>query len=189
MPPSEADFDFPIVELESDSPQAIGKVGLFDYLIPVGSTGIRFVAAIAGLLQSWGPVFQPAAMQLADLRAASTLCQWGLISGDIFAFERSSIQLSQQDVATLLNVPLVTVEEWESDEVPVPRLMWQEIAARVCKTDQRSLPPELQVVFPSPSFRPRLVRIFPNVPQPPQPQLPPECPCGEGPPPCPPIIG
>ncbi len=187
--PDPADFDFPIVVLEADSPQAIGKVGLFDYLIPVGSPPIVFVAAMAGLLQTWGPIFQPAAIKLANLRAASTLCQWGLISGDIFAFERSSIQLSQQDVATLLNVPLVTVEEWEADEVPVPRLMWQEIAARVCKQDQRSLPPDLQLAMPGPSFRGRTIRIFPNIPMPPQPQQSPGCPPGKGPPPCPPIVG
>ncbi len=187
--PDPADFDFPIVELEADSPQTIGGIGLFDLIIPVGSTGIKFVAAIAGILQTWGPVFQPAAVQLANLRAASTLVQWGLISGDIFAFERAAIQLSQNDVATILGVPLVTVEEWEADEVPVPRLMWQEIAARVCKADQRSLPTGLQLVVPPASFRARQVRIFPNVPQPPQPPSPPACPCDEGPPPCPPVVG
>lgn len=187
--PNEADFDFPIVELEDDSPQAVGKVGLYDFIIPVGTTGITFIAAIAGLLQVWGPVFQPAAVQLANLRAGSTLVQWGLISGDIFAFERASIQLTQQDVADILVVPLLTVQEWEADEVPVPRLMWQEIAARVCKADQRSLPPDLQFAAPPPSFRPRRIRIFPNVPMPPQPQRGPQCPPGRGPPPCPPIIG
>lgn len=187
--PSEADFDFPIVVLEADSPQAVGKVGLYDFIIPVGSTGITFVAAIAGLLQVWGPVFQPAAIQLANLRAASTLCQWGLISGDIFAFERAAIGLQQQDVANILGVPLTDVEEWEADEVPVPRLMWQEIAARVCKADQRYLPAELQPVVPPASFRGRQIRIFPNVPMPPQPQPPPGCPPGKGPPPCPPIVG
>jgi hypothetical protein len=67
--------------------------------------------------------------------------------------------------------------------------MWQEIAARVCKADQRYLPPDLQVIVPPPSFRGRQVRIFPNVPMPPQPNPPPECPPGHGPPPCPPIIG
>ena len=187
--PSEFDFDFPIVELEADSPQAIGKVGLYDFIIPVGSTGIKFIAAIAGLLQSWGPVFQPAAIQLANLRAASTIVQWGLISGDIFAFERAAIQLSQQDVADILGVTLLTVQQWESGQVPIPRLMWQEIAARVCKADQRSLPPDLQLIDPPASFRARTVRIFPNVPMPPQPQAPPQCPPGRGPPPCPPIIG
>jgi hypothetical protein len=187
--PNEFDFDFPIVVLESDSPQAIGKVGLYDYIIPIGSTGITFVAPIAGLLQPWGAVFQPAAMHLANLRAASTLCQWGLISGDIFAFERAAINLQQQDVANLLNVPLMTVEEWEADEVAVPRLMWQEIAARVCKQDQRYLPPELQLLNPPASYRGRVIRIFPNVPMPPQPIEPTGCPPGHGPPPCPPIVG
>ena len=187
--PNEADFDFPIVELESDSPQAIGKVGLYDLIIPVGNTGITFIAAIAGLLQAWGPVFQPAAIKLANLRAASTLCQWCLISGDIFAFERAAIQLEQSDVATILGVPLLTVQQWEADKVPVPRLMWQEIAARVCKADQRYLPPELTVVVPPASFRARQVRIFPNVPMPPQPSFSLGCPPGKGPPPCPPIVG
>jgi hypothetical protein len=187
--PNAEDYDFPIVELEADSPQMVGKVGLFDLIIPVGSTGISFIAAIAGLLQVWGPVFQPAAVRLANLRAASTLCQWGLISGDIFAFERAAIQLQQSDVATILGVPLVTVEEWEADEIPVPRLMWQEIASRVCKADQRYLPPDLQPIVPPASYRGRQVRIFPNVPMPPQPSPAPECPPGRGPPPCPPVIG
>ena len=187
--PNEADFDFPIVVLEADSPQAIGKVGLFDFVISVGDTGIKFVAAIAGLLKPWGPVFQPAAVQLANLRAASTLVQWGLISGDIFAFERSAILLQQSDVATILGVDLSTVQEWEADEIPVPRLMWQEISERVCKADQRSLPPELTLVTPPASFRARTVRIFPNVPQPPQPGCSPTCPPGMGPPSCPPIRG
>jgi hypothetical protein len=187
--PNEADFDFPIVQLEADSPQMVGKVGLYDMIIPVGGTGISFIAAIAGLLQPWGPVFQPAAVKLANLRAASTLIQWGLISGDIFAFERASIGLQQSDVAAILGVPLVTVQEWEADELAVPRLMWQEIAYRVCKADQRFLPPELTLVVPPASFRGRQVRIFPNVPMPPQPASPPQCPPGTGPPPCPPIIG
>jgi hypothetical protein len=188
--PSESDFDFPIVVLEDDSPQQIGKVGLYEYIIPVGSTGITFVAYIAGLLQPWGPVFQPAAMYLANLRAGSTLAQWGLISGDIFAFLRSSINLDQAAVATFLGVPITTVEEWEADEVPVPRLMWQAVAARVCKTDQRSLPPDLQLAMPNNgAFRPRQIRIFPNVPMPPQPCFSRGCPPGKGPPPCPPIIG
>ena len=167
--PNEADFDFPIVELEADSPQAIGKVGLFDLVIQVGNTGITFIAAIAGLLKSWGPVFQPAAVALANLRAASTLCHWGLVSGDVFAFQRASIQLQQGDVATILGVPLGTVQAWEAATLPIPRLMWQEIAARVCAADQRSLPPELQLPVPPASFRGRTVRIFPRVPQPPQP--------------------
>lgn len=187
--PSEFDFDFPIVVLEADSPQAIGKVGLYDFIIQVGNPPIVFVAAMAGLLQSWGPIFQPAAIRLANLRAASTLCQWGLISGDIFAFERSSIGLTQSAVATLLGVPLTTVEEWEADEIPVPRLMWQEVAARVCKADQRSLPPDLQVIVPPASYRGRTIRIFPNVPQAPYTSSPRICPPGKGPPPCPPVVG
>ncbi|MGH7867861.1 MAG: hypothetical protein ACREP9_09595, partial [Candidatus Dormibacteraceae bacterium] len=179
--PDPADFDFPIVELEADSPQAIGKVGLYDMVITVGGTGIKFVAAIAGLLQPWGPVFQPIAIQLANLRAASTLCRWGLISGDIFAFERAAIGLQQSDVATILSVPLLTVQQWESDQIPVPRLAWQEIAARVCKADQVYLPSELTVPVPPASFVARTVRIFPRVPMPPQPNIsPPECPpCSE----------
>ena len=187
--PSEFDYDFPIVVLEADSPQAVGKVGLYDYIIQVGSTGITFVAAMAGILQSWGPVFTPLAIRHANLRAASTLVQWGLISGDIFAFERASIQLQPQDVANILGVDLTTVEEWEADEIPVPVLMWREIATRVAKADQRYIPTDLQVLIPPASYRGRTIRIFPNVPPPPQPPPPPQCPPGKGPPPCPPIRG
>ena len=177
--PNPEDFDFPIIELEDDSPQQVGKVGLYDYIFPVGNSGIHFKAAIAGLLYTWGPSFQPAATKLAQLRAASTLVQWGLISPDIFAFQRSSIQLSQSDVAAILGVDLATVQAWENGTTPIPRLMWQEIAARVCKADQRPLPPELAPCINPETYRHRTIRIFPNVPSPPQP--PPPCPCD----PCP----
>ncbi len=187
--PNEAFFDYPIVVLEADSPQAIGKVGLYDYLVSVGSTGIRFVAAMAGMLQPWGPVFQPAAIMLANLRAGSTLAQMGLISGDTFAFLRFSIQLQQSDVAAFLGVPLLTEQNWENNSVPLPRLIWCQLAERVCAADQRYLPPELQGASTPPSFRPRLIRIFPNSPQPHQPFMPQICPPCTGPPDCPPVIG
>ncbi len=170
---------FPIVELEDDYPEAVGKLGLYDYYMPVGNTGIVFVAALQGRLQAWGPVFSQPLRQAANLRAASTLAQWGLVSGDTFAFMRSAVGLTQADVATLYGVPLLTVMNWENNVVPVPRSIWLCMSYRVCLQDGRS--PVDDLAIPQ-DFRPRRIRVFPNIPGTPmvQPETPP-CP---PPPPC-----
>ena len=179
--------DLPITELEADSPLGIGKLGLFDYTVSVPNNGITFVAAIGGILQSWGPVWPQAAIDSANRRAASTLAHMGLISGDTFTFFRTSLKLTQAQVATQMNVPLLTEQAWEANTIPVPRIIWGILAEMVCQADQRYLPPELSV---NPDFRPRLIRIFPNgvgtatahIPVPP-------CDLEPGPLQCPTIIG
>jgi len=165
--------EFPIVVLEADFPETIGKVGLFDYLMFVGTTGITFTAAVPGRLLEWGPVFSPEVQIAANLRAASTLVQMGLISGETYAFMRQALQLSQADVATMYGIPLITVISWENGTVPVPREYWGCLAYRVCLADGRAMPADF--ALPPPSFRGRLIRIFPNIPMQNQPQ--PDAPC------------
>lgn len=154
--------DFPIVVLENDHPEQIGKPGLFDFLMPVGSTGIIFVAALRGILQVQGPVFSEADKAAARIRAASTLVHWGIVNGDTFAFIREAIPYTQQEAADRLGVPLLQVQDWESGVEPVPRLVWNTLAEEVVRLDGRHLPPELAC---PPNFRGRRIRVFPNVPR------------------------
>lgn len=154
--------DFPIVVLENDFPEQIGKLGLFDFLMPVGSTGIIFIAAVPGVLRVSGVTFSPEVQQAARLRAASQLVHMGLINGDTFGFVRMAIPFTQAEAATRLGVPLATVQAWESGVSPVPRLVWDTLAVEVTRLDGRSLPAD-RAICP-PSFRGRRIRVFPNVP-------------------------
>lgn len=173
--------DFPIVVLEADYPEQVGKVGLFDYLMPVGATGIVFTAAVPGLLREWGPVFSDAVQKAANLRAASTLVQWGLVRGDTFAFLRQALRMTQADVAAIDGVLLATVQGWEDGTIPLPRTAWSCLAFRVSLQDGRSGLDEYAT--PYPDFRPRLIRVFPNIPMQPMPQQP-STPCPPMPPTC-----
>lgn len=157
--PNESDFDFPIVELENDSPQAIGKGGLFDYFVTVPNTGITFVAAIAGVLYATGVVFPPASIISANLRAASTLAQMGLLSGNTLTFLRTGAQLTQAQEAAIVGVPLLTYQAYEAGTLPVPLAVWKCLAFRVTTMDGRYMATELNL---SQDFRARLIRIFPN---------------------------
>lgn len=159
--------DFPIVELEADSPEQIGQVGLFDYLMPVGSTGIIFIAAVPGILYQWGIGFTDAVKVACNLRAASTLVHMGLIRGETFAFMRSALQLSQSDLATAYGVSLATVQGWENNTIELPRLVWSALATDVGRADNgRGVPSEYAL---TPDFRPRRIRVFPSVPMTPGP--------------------
>lgn len=171
--------EFPIVVLEADFPEEIGKVGLYDYLMTVGTTGIVFVAAVPGRLQEWGPVFSAVVQKAANLRAASTLMQMGLINGDTFGFIRQALQLSQADVATLYGVTLATVIAWENNTIVVPLANWACLAYRLSLADGRTLLSEFAL---NPDFRARRIRVFPNIPlqslpQPQSPPCPPVTPC------------
>jgi hypothetical protein len=160
--------DYPIVVLENDYPEAVGKIGLFDLLMPVGNTGLIFTAAVPGRLYEWGPTFTPLVTKAANLRAASTLVQMGLIRGESVAFMRAALGFTQADLAALYGVPLSTVIGWEDNTLPIPRGTWQCLAFRVCTADGRSLPVDTAL---TPSWRPRLIRVFPVVPTPPMPQV------------------
>jgi len=153
--------DFPVVVLENDYPEQIGKVGLFDYLMPVGTTGIVFVAAIEGRLYKWGPLFEEPAKKLADLRAASTLVQMGLIRGETFAFLRNALRLSQGDIATMYDVDLATVQAWEMNLIDIPISIWGDISCRIANEDDRGALTQYAL---TPDFRPRKIRVFPSIP-------------------------
>ena len=160
--------NYPIVVLENDYPEQVGKVGLFDFLMPVGSTGIVFTAAVPGRLYVWGPTFTAAVQAAAKLRAASTLAQMGLINGATFAFLRDALQLTQTELANELGVTVTEVQDWENDVVEIPRLMWDNVSRRVGTADGRALP---SVVACPPNFRPRKIRVFPNIPMGAQPSV------------------
>ena len=160
--PTEFDFDFPIIELEADSPQGIGKLGLFDIQMPVGTTGIVFVAAVQGTLQSWGPTFTDIVRNAAYLRAASTLAGMGIATGETMQFLRTAINLSQADLAVKLGEDVPTIQAWESNQSPMLISAWTYLADMICKLDGRSALMDLSL---NPDLRPRVIRIHVTVPQ------------------------
>lgn len=170
--------DYPIVVLENDYPEQVGKLGLFDLLMPVGTTGLVFTAAMPGRLYEWGPSFSDEVQRVSNLRAATTLIQMGLIRGESLAFIRQALRMSQQELATLYAVSLDIVVGWETNTIPIPPNVWACLSYRACLADGRTLPADRAL---EPSWRPRLIRVFPNPPmqstsqvaaQPPCPQPP-----------------
>jgi len=153
--------DYPIVVLEADYPEQVGKMGLFDLLMPVGRTGLVFTAAMPGVLYEWGSQFSDEVQRVSNLRAATTLIQMGLIRGESFRFIREALRMSQQEVATLYNVTLDTVVGWETNTIPLPLNVWACLSHRACVADLRPLPPDRAQ---TPDWRPRLIRVFPNAP-------------------------
>lgn len=153
--------EYPIVVLENDAPEQVGKVGLFDFLMPVGATGLVFVAAVPGTLTAAGPRFTELVQHVANLRAATTLVQMGLIRGESFAFIREALQTSIQELAESSGVDASTVVGWETNASSVPFNAWAAIATRACLADGRAMPSHHAL---SPDWRPRLIRVFPNVP-------------------------
>lgn len=153
---------FPLVLLEADYPEMVGKAGLFDFLMPVGSTGIIFIAALPGILRVNAPEFSDFAKLYAYRRAASTLMQMGLVNGDTLTFLRTAVPRTQQEQADKFNVPLATYQAWESGAVEVPRNNWGCLAAEIGVLDGRPL--ALDWALCPPNFRPRRIRVFPQIP-------------------------
>src|ERR1700758_4011822 len=116
--------DFPIVILENDYPEQIGKIGLFDFLMEVGNTGLVFTAAVPGRLYESGPVFSAIVQKYSRLRAASTLVHMGWARGESFTFLRVALEWTISQVATLYGVSDVTVMEWEANLIPIPITVW-----------------------------------------------------------------
>ena len=178
--------DLPIVVLENDYPEEVGKVGLFDILMPVGVTGLVFTAAMPGRLYKWGVLFSDEVQRVSNLRAATTLIQMGLIRGESFRFIREALRYSQQEVATLYGVDVPTVMGWEANTIPIPLNVWACLSYRACLADGRVLPADRAL---DPNWRPRLIRVFPEMPmvgipqtttcKPTCPQPPPELPGSE----------
>lgn len=167
--------EYPIVVLENDYPEAIGQIGLFDLLMPVGATGLVFTAAMPGRLYEWGASFTDEVHRVSNLRAATTLIQMGLIRGESLTFIREALRMSQQEMATLYGVALGTALGWENNSIPIPVNVWACLSYRACLADGRTLPADRAL---DPSWRPRLIRVFPQMPMQGIPQIPnqPMCP-------------
>lgn len=134
-----------------------------DFWMPVGTTGIVFVAALSGTSSASGPtVFPVDAQAAAYLRAGSTLARWGMVNPQFFAFIRLAMGMSQADVATFLDIPLVDVQAYESGTLLIPRSIWVRLADEICLRDPR---PGLAHLSLQPDLRPRQIRIHPDVPQ------------------------
>lgn len=153
--------EYPIVVLESDAPEQVGKAGLFDLYMSVGNTGLVFMAAVPGVLFVEGPQFTEPVRRSAELRAATTLVQMGLIRGESFAFIREALRLTQQETADSIGVGAPTLIGWEQNMVGVPINAWTALAQRACLADGRALPSH-HALFAD--WRPRVIRIFPNIP-------------------------
>lgn len=139
------------------------ELALVDYYMPVGNTGFRFVAALEAQLRAWGPVFSTIATQAAYRRAGSTLAHMALVAGSTFEFLRVSIEYTQADAAAFLGVTVPDVQSWESGVVPVPTSLWYEFATEVCRVDSRQFTPYL--TLPHVDLRPRIIRVFPDIPR------------------------
>jgi len=148
--------------------------GLYDFAMPVGGTGVVFVAGLTGVLREWGPVFTAIAMQAAYRRAGSTLAQWGVVNAETFGFLAQAAELTPNDLATRYGVSLPTVQGWLDGSIPVPSAVWRCLAALVCFLDGRNLS---DVAIPPGSMVPRVIRVVPNIPTPSMVPSSPGCPC------------
>lgn len=135
-----------------------------DFYMPVGTTGITFVAALQGLSTAAGPtIFAQSDQDACLVRAASTLARWGIIEGQFFAFIRQALKMSQADAAAFIGgVTVGDIQAWEADTIEIPRDMWVILADEVCRVDSR---PGLVDLALNPDRRPRVIRIFPDIPQ------------------------
>ena len=134
-----------------------------DFLMPVGSTGIVFVAALQGVSQAAGPtLFPQSSMDASYIRAASTLSRWGIISGVFFQFIRLALKMSEADVAVFLGTSVPQIQAWESGVEEIPRGPWIMLADEINRVDVRSTQ---EYLAPVPDRRPRQIRIFPDIPQ------------------------
>ena len=145
--------------------------------MPVGNTGIVFVAGLTGFRESDGSAqFIPGATAAAYRRAASTLAHMALVNGQTFQFLRLAQNLSTAQAATLCGVTESEITDWEDGTTPVPPSSWQTMADSAAKADQRA--GIMWTALPNVDLRPRKIRVFPDIPYPGQ-VLPPSNPCGD----------
>lgn len=154
-----------------------------DYYMQVPGLDIVFVAKLSALQRVWGPEFTVVAMKAAWLRAASTLAHMGLIRGLTFQFLRLGVPWLVSEAAAFLQVSDATVDAWEAETLPLPLHAYTALAAYVDQKDGRQSYPMGQVCRPPPSYRARVIRVYPDIPQ--QSHIDPPDPC----PPCPCLFG
>ncbi len=172
-PPSQ-----PPTGLSSRGAPDIELYTLIDFQMPVGNTGIIFVAGLTGFRESDGSaLFIPGAVAAAFRRAASTLAHMALVSGQTFQFLRLAQNMTTAQAAALCGVPESEVTDWEDGTTPVPPSCWQTLADAAAAADQRQ--GIMWTALPNVDLRPRTIRIFPDVPY--RGQVVPNCPpnpCG-----------
>ena len=152
-------------------------IALVDYYMPVGETGLQFVAALQAQMLSWGPSFSTVATQAAYRRAGSTLAHMALVAGSTFQFIRNAIPFTQAEAAAFLGVTVPQIVAWEDGVSEVPLDLWYHLADKVCQVDRRAFTPYL--TLPTRSIQAYVVRVHPDVPfqgQPPS-SSPCHCPC------------
>jgi DNA-binding transcriptional regulator YiaG len=136
---------------------------LIDYSMPVGNTGIVFVAGLTGFRESDGTAqFITGAVAAAYRRAASTLAQMALVSGPTFQFMRLAENLSTAQAAALAGVSESEVTDWEDGTTPVPPSSWQSMADYAAQQDMRA--GITWTALPAVNLRPRTIRVYPDVP-------------------------
>jgi DNA-binding transcriptional regulator YiaG len=177
-PDPSRDFHFPFNPEPWVRPGGLPDIELYDlidFTMQVGNTGINFVAGLTGWRESDGTArFIPGAQEAAYRRAASTLAWMSLISGATFQFLRLALNLSVDQAAVLCGETPSTITDWEDGTLPVPVSPWQTMADAALKADSRA---GITVTpLPAPNFRPRLIRIYPDIPYPVV-VPPPACPC------------
>jgi hypothetical protein len=145
-------------------PVRAGIPVIADFVMPVGTTGISFVAQLQGISSAAGPSdFPQASRDASYLRAATTLGRWGIPNGQFFAFIREAIKQTQADCAAFLGVTVPEVQAWEAGTVEVPRIMWSSLVDEACRIDHPR--PALDDLRIAPDTRPRQIRIQPDIPQ------------------------
>lgn len=150
-------------------------IALVDFYMPVGTTGIQFVAALEAVMRSWGPVFALPATKAAYRRAGSSLAHMALVDGQTFRFMRVAAEMTPLDAAAFLDVPVGTILAWEDDVEPIPTEQWYRMGERICQLDGRQFTPYL--TLPTVDLRPRIIRVRPDVPREGVPYSNPLCPC------------
>ena len=142
---------------------------LVDYLMRIGSTNVYFVAKLPAIIKPWGPVFDAKDMHQAELRAASTLAQTGLIRGQSLQFLRLAVPWTEAELASFLGVTVPDIQGWEAETVGLPRTIWLATAHYLAALDGREnydIPPPC----PMDNWQPRVIRVYPDFPMQVQPQ-------------------
>jgi hypothetical protein len=134
-----------------------------DYEMPVGTTGIKFVAALPCVLLDHGiPMFNEDLVIKTVWSAAARLADMGLIDGQTFQFMRMAVPFNPIECAAYLGEPggAATILAWEADTTPVPRSAWMSLAVRVREVAQEGGCVFEGLVNP-PDLRKRVIRIYP----------------------------
>ena len=136
---------------------------LIDFSMPVGQTGLVFVAGLTGWRESNGTaLFVPGAIEAAFRRAASTLAFMALVGGQTFQFMRYAQHMSVTQAASLCGVSPSEVTDWEAGRVPVPVTCWQSMADSAAHADMRA---GISCTVPQGiDMRARTIRIYPDIP-------------------------